>query len=50
MKDMGLDKLADIPLELATSKQGDAGKPIVLSQSATSDAFIDLARKVWERI
>lgn len=48
--DMGLDKLADIPLEATTSHQSDAGRPIVLGQGATSQAFQSLGRKVWDQI
>jgi len=50
-KQLGVDFLAEIPLDLATREAGDVGKPIVASNpdSPVSKEFLSLAAKVAER-
>src|SRR5206468_2868728 len=50
-KELGVDFLAEIPLDLATREAGDVGKPIVAAnpESPISKEFMALAEKVAER-
>lgn len=51
---LGLDVLAQIPIEPDVSTQGDRGTPVVLraadEPASASGAFKQLAEKVWSRL
>lgn len=51
---LGLDVLAQIPIEPDVSTQGDRGTPVVLrgtgEAASASEAFRQLAAKVWSRL
>ena len=50
--ELGIPLLGEIPLDPAVVTGGDAGKPVVLDrpESAAGRAFLDLARKVRQRL
>ena len=50
-KELGVDFLSEIPLDMETRQAGDIGKPIVVSnpESPISKEFMSLAAKVAER-
>ena len=50
-KELGVDFLAEIPLDMETRQAGDIGKPIVVSnpESPITKEFLSLAAKVAER-
>lgn len=51
---LGLDVLAQIPIEPDVSTQGDRGTPVVLrgttEPASAADEFKRLAEKVWSRL
>ncbi len=48
-KELGVDLLGQVPLDVSIRVQGDAGVPIVIAEPASTQAkaFVDIADKVF---
>jgi len=51
-KDMGMDVLGKIPLQVAIRESSDEGTPIVCSQpeSQAAAAYVGVAEKIWAKL